>query len=189
MINKHHPYHFIAPLLQRHDAVFHLSKYVYKADSLFDERESLSLRTSEFSEEWVNQAIKSLAPDQELALHSNVIIGGRTWHIPMIDFAVEGDLSGAVVDRMRHFLPRAIMLNMAIFASGRSYHAYSTTLLAPKDWLNFMGRLLLINPRGAQEIIDTRWVGHRLIGGFCSLRWSNNSGIYRGQPSLIKMPH
>lgn len=80
------------------------------------------------------------------------------------------------------------MLNMAVYGSGRSFHVYSTTLLGPKDWFDFMGRLLLINPRGQKEIVDTCWIGHRLIGGFGSLRWSNNSGMYLGSLSRISFP-
>lgn len=48
-----------------------------------------------------------------------------------------------------------------------------------------MGHLLLINPRNGAEVVDTRWVGHRLIGGFGSLRWSNNSGQYLGLPTRV----
>jgi len=188
VIEQGHPYEFLKVLREKPHAIFHLSKYVYKADSLLDERQYLSVSASDFSEEWVNREISSLRPDQELAIHSTITISGRTWHIPMIDFAVDGAIAGEMLDRLRLFLPRAVALNLAIFTSGRSFHAYSTALLSPKEWIGFMGRLLLVNPRDRKEIIDSRWIGHRLIGGFCSLRWSNNSGLYLGAPSRIKLP-
>lgn len=188
MISDGHPYYFLSNLLNKPGAIFHLSRYVYTPDSLLDEREAISVDVDDFTEQWVSQALNGLAANQELAFHSTVIIGGRTWHIPMIDFAQEEPLSGEVVDRVRQFLPRSVAMNMAVFSSGRSFHAYSVSLLSPKEWLNFMGRLLLVNPRGAKEIIDSRWIGHRLIGGFCSLRWSNNSGLYRGEPVRIPLP-
>lgn len=188
MIGKGHPYRFLTYLLQKPSAIFHLSKYVYTADSLFDAREFISVRADEFTEDWVNREIASLAADQELAIHSTVIVSGRTWHIPMIDFAAEGGLSGEIVDRLRLFVPKPVALNMAVYESGRSFHAYSTSLLSPKEWLQFMGRLLLVNPRGTREFVDSRWVGHRLIGGFCALRWSNNSGLYLGEPTRINIP-
>lgn len=188
MIGEGHPYHFLSYLLKRQEAVFHLSRYVYKPDSLLDEREAITVRVDDFTQTWVSNALNSLAADQELAFHSTVVIGGRTWHVPMIDFALDGPLSGEVVDRVRQFVPRSVAMTMAVFSSGRSFHAYSTTLLSPKEWLNFMGRLLLVNPRGGKEVIDSRWIGHRLIGGFCSLRWSNNSGLYRGEPVRIPLP-
>lgn len=188
MISKEHPYHFIAPLLDKTNSVFQLSRYVYMADSLLDEREYLSVHSREFTEEWVATTIRSLAVNQELALHSKILVNGRTWHIPMIDFAIEGELSEVALDRLRLFSPKSVRYNMAVFASGRSFHAYSTTLLSPKEWLAFMGRLLLINPKQGKEIIDSRWIGHRLIGGFCALRWSDHSGMYRGEPSRLAIP-
>ena len=39
--------------------------------------------------------------------------------------------------------------------------------------------------RDGQEIVDSRWIGHRLIGGYSSLRWTNNTGMYRSEPSKI----
>lgn len=185
MISNKHPYYFLSPLFEKNDAVFALSKYVYTPDSLFDERQFLQIPGSDFSEARINQEMISLRSDQELALHSIVKIKGKTYHIPMIDFSTEEKIDFEIFDRMSRYLPKSIMLNMAIYSSGRSFHAYSTTLLTPKDWLNFMGRLLLINPQDQSKIVDTRWVGHRLVGGFGSLRWSNNSGQYLGMPSRI----
>lgn len=188
MINENHPFHFVQPLFQRDDANFSFSKYVYTPDSLFDERELICLCGKELTEDRINREIDSLRPDQELAMHSNIRIKGKSFHIPMIDFSIEEPFSSEVFDRMSRYLPKKIMLNMAVYASGRSFHAYSTTLLGPKEWFDFIGRLLLINPSNRSDIVDSRWIGHRLIGGFGSLRWSNNSGQYLGMPSRIVFP-
>lgn len=188
MITEDHPYHFLSSLFRRADATFAFSKYVYTPDALMDEREFLSLPGKELTKDWVEAMVTSLRPDQELALHSNVNINGRNWHIPMIDFSVEKMVPQDIFDRMSRYLPKAMMLNMTVYSSGRSFHAYSLTLLGPKEWHDFMGRLLLINPRNTDAIVDTRWVGHRLIGGFGSLRWSNNSEQYLGLPSRVPFP-
>lgn len=185
MITKLHPFYFVQQLFQREEAIFSFSKYVYTPDSLFDEREFLTFSGAELTETRVNQVIASLRSDQEFAMHSKVVIKGKNFHIPMIDFSTEEVVGSEVFDRMSQYLPKKLMLNMAFYSSGRSFHAYSTTLLGPKEWLDFMGRLLLINPRNQKSIIDTRWIGHRLIGGFSSLRWSNNSGQYLGLPNRI----
>lgn len=185
MISRDHPYFFLARVFATENAEFHLSKYVYDEDSLFDRRKSISVRGHQLTPEWVTWVISSLEPEEELALHSRITIKGHTFHIPMIDFATSEPLAANIADRIRFFLPRKVFLSLAFFDSGRSYHAYSTALLKPKEWLDFMGRLLLINPRGSQEIIDSRWVGHRLIGGYCSLRWSNNTGKYVRSPTSI----
>lgn len=188
MITEDHPFHFLSPLFRRADATYAFSKYVYTPDSLMDERDFLSLPGEELTKNWVEAMVASLRPDQELALHSVVHIKGRKWHIPMIDFSIEKMVSQEVFDRMSCYLPKTLMLNMAVYSTGRSFHAYSTTLIGPKEWHDFMGRLLLINPRNANPIVDTRWVGHRLIGGFGSLRWSNNSEQYLGLPTRVSFP-
>lgn len=188
MITECHPYHFLLPLFRKENATFSLSKYVYTPDSLFDDREFFEIEARDFSENRVIHEIASLRPDQELALHSKVRVNGKTFHIPMIDFSIENAVGVDVFDRMSRYLPKSLMLNMAVYSSGRSFHAYSTTLLGPKDWYDFMGRLLLVNPRAQPGIVDSRWIGHRLIGGFGSLRWSNNSGMYLGLPSRIAFP-
>lgn len=188
MITERHPFHFLKPLFKKNNAIFSLSKYVYTPDSLFDERECLVISGADFSETRINQEIVSLRSNQELALHSKVIIKGKTFHIPMIDFSIEELAGDDVFDRMSRYLPKSLMLNMAVYASGKSFHAYSTTLLGPKDWIEFMGRLLLVNPHNQPDIVDARWIGHRLIGGFGSLRWSNSSGLYFGLPSRVAFP-
>lgn len=188
MITEDHPFHFLSSLFSREGATFTLSKYVYTPDSLMDEREFLFLPGDDLTKDWVEAVVASLRPNQELALHSSVRINGRNWHIPMIDFSLENMMTLDVFDRMSRYLQKSLMLNMAVYSSGRSFHAYSATLLSPMEWHNFMGRLLLINPRNADVIVDARWVGHRLIGGFGSLRWSNNSGRYLGLPSRVPFP-
>lgn len=183
-----HPIDFIGPLLEKVGAEFNFSKYIYTPDSLLDHRDCFCVSGEQVNRDWLNRSIESLRKDQELAIHSCVKISGRNYHIPMVDFSIDGDMHLSVFDRMSMYLPKSLMLNMAFYNSGRSYHAYSTTLLSPKEWLEFMGRLLLINPRGGVDIIDTRWVGHRIIGGYGSLRWSNNSGLYKGYPQRIAFP-
>ncbi|SRR6266478_3015198 len=184
MIDPDHPYFFLEPLFGREGAVFHFSRYVYTPDSLFDDRHLLELSGQDLTLDWLERSIRELKPDQELAIHSTVNIAGRTWHIPMIDF-VAHQIEPRQLDRIRAFLPSGLFATFAFYHSGRSFHAYSTNLLAPKDWLGFLGRTLLINPPDGDQIVDARWVGHRLIAGYCSLRFSNNSHRYLGMPRRI----
>jgi len=187
LINKDHPYYFIEKLREKKNVAFQFSKYIYKPDSLFDEREYLDIGSNEFSERKVIQLIESLNSDQELAIHSKLSVNGRTLHIPMVDFAMEGPLTFDTIYRLKQFLPKNVISNMAFYDSGRSLHAYSTTLISPKEWIEFMGRLLLVNKIDL-EIIDNRWIGHRLLGGYSSLRWSNSSGQYLSEPRIIQSP-
>lgn len=186
MINTDHPYFFVERLRDKKNIIFQLSKYIYKPDSLFDEREFIDISSEDLTEENIVKLIKSLNSDQELAIHSKVTVNGRTFHIPMIDFSIKGPLTIDTVYRLNQFIKKNICNNMEFYNSGRSLHAYSTTLISPKQWFEFMGRLLLINTKG-KEIIDNRWIGHRLLGGYSSLRWSNNSGLYLCEPHTIKL--
>jgi hypothetical protein len=186
IIAEDHPFFFLEPLFAREEAVFHFSRYIYTPDSVFDEREPLDVLGSELSVDWLEKQFEMLRPDQELAIHSNVVIDGRTVHIPMMDFATD-HIGPRQLYRLQTFIPPRIFANFAFYHSGRSFHAYSTHLLSPKDWYMFLGRALLINPRDDGHIIDTRWVGHRLIAGYCSLRLSNNSQQYKGMPKKVSI--
>lgn len=184
MITDDHPIFFLQQLFDRESTVASFSRYVYTPDSLFDDRELFQVPGSEIGSGWLETEIGKLRPDQELAIHSNVTINGRTWHIPMLDFSTE-QIGPDGLHRIRAFMPRQVFSATAFYSTGRSFHAYSTHLLAPKDWHTFLGRSLLINPKEGHAIVDTRWIGHRLIAGYCSLRFSNNSHQYLAMPRRV----
>lgn len=187
-MTESHPFYFLGKIFQKEGAVFTFSKYTYTPDTLFDDREIITIAGSEVSSAWISSTLESLRPDQELAFSSLIKINGKTFHIPMIDLAAN-ELDGRdMFSRMSRYLSRSVTMNMAFYSSGRSFHAYASTLLPPKEWISFMGKLLLINKKNQPEIIDSRWIGHRLIGGYGSLRWSNNSGQYLSEPRAIKFP-
>jgi len=184
MIDIDHPFFFLEPIFSKEGSVFHFSRYVYVPDSLFDERESFEVAGEDITVEWLEGCIRALAPNQELAIHSLIMVGDRTFHVPMLDFATR-EMSEHQLDRVRRFVPPRVFRTMNFYSSGRSYHGYSTTLLEPREWRDFLGRALLVNPKGDEEIIDSRWIGHRLMAGYCSLRFSNNSHQYKGMPRKV----
>jgi hypothetical protein len=186
MIDDGHPFFFLEPLFARDHATFYFSRYIYVPDSVSDERDVLLVPGSSISAEWVEEQMRTLKPEQELAIHSRVLIDGRTYHIPMLDF-VTAQISAEQLYRVQTFLPSRVFKSSAFFYSGRSFHAYSSHLLGPKDWYEFLGRALLVNRRDDEEIIDSRWVGHRLIAGYCSLRFSNNSRQYMAMPRKVSL--
>lgn len=184
-----HPVQFIMQIATKQKCEFTFSKYRYEPDSLVDEREIFQISSAELNAEWLEDVIANLENRQELALHSTVIIANKRLHIPMIDFAISSSQSDEMYDRLVKFIPKRILTNMVVYDSGRSLHAYSATLLKKQEWIDFMGRLLLVNPKDGNEIIvDSRWIGHRLMGGFSALRWSNNTGLYLAYPSKVKYP-
>ena len=106
----------------------------------------------------------------------------------MFDFTIKNQITREAYYRLNNFIDKKIFQNMIFFSSGHSFHAYSTKLLTHKEWLSFMGSLLLVNSVDAQNsIIDTRWIGHRIMSGYGSLRWSNNSGKYLQIPKRFEI--
>ncbi|MDI5933625.1 hypothetical protein [Halomonas kalidii] len=188
MISEEHPIYFICDIFRGMDAQLFFSRYNYVRDSLLDDREVFSVGSSMIGREWLNDEINKLQENQELAFHSLFIRKGRKYHVPMVDFSIKEWEKDYVISRMLRLIGKRVVTNMAVYDSGRSFHGYSKSILSPKEWLEFMGRLLLVNPSGEEEIIDSRWVGHRVIGGYSSLRLSNNTHQYVKLPSRIKFP-
>ncbi len=182
MINVDHPYYFIKNFLDG-EATYSLSKYIYLPDSLSDERTICTVTGSEFDLCYLDMTLNSLEYNQELAFHSIIKTKyGKTFHIPMIDFQTE-NLNIDIYYRLKNFIDYKILSSMTFYRSGNSFHGYSSKLLTHKEWLRFMGSLLLVNPpRSSLSIIDDRWIGHRIMSGFSALRWSNNSGTYKSIP-------
>jgi hypothetical protein len=185
-----HPIDFIQTICKAQELEFTFSKYLYEADSLVDKRQTFVANSILVNEAWLNSIVSTLEPNEELALHSTVRLlpSRKLRHIPMIDFSIDYRQSDKIYWRLIKFIDKEILDNMAVYNSGRSLHAYSTTLITQKKWVKFMGQLLLVNEKGQEQMIDDRWIGHRLIGGFSALRWSNNSGIYISAPQKIKFP-
>lgn len=188
MINKDHPFYLIKTVLDN-ESSYSLSKYIYLPDSLSDEREIFHLKGSEFTASYISTLIENLNPNQELAFHSNIKTKyGKTYHIPMIDFTIKDEITRDAFYRLNNFIDKKIFKEMIFFSSGHSFHAYSSKLLTHKEWLSFMGSLLLVNPvNNENSIIDTRWIGHRIMSGYGSLRWSNNSGKYLQLPKRFEI--
>ncbi len=191
---KSHPFFFIYHefLLKKKgnldNYTFHFSKYTYIPDSIEDKRLCFTLKGSELTEEKIDSVFSTLSPDEELAFHSKIEINKRIFHFPFIDFSIPIDDWNFDRDfvRLKRLIPDKIIKKLALFNSGRSLHAYSLELLSSQEWIDFMGRLLLVDlAESSHKLIDSRWIGHRLIGKYSSLRWSNNSTKYLTEPARI----
>ncbi|WP_437180793.1 primase 1D-like protein [Pseudomonas farris] len=188
-IEASHPFILIRDLAStlNDDAEFEFSIYEYEPQSILDHRETIRITACYLTEDIINRIINKLPENKELAIHSSVRINKKLFHIPMIDFATSEREISEKLDVIRQILPREIFNELSFFNSGRSCHAYSLKLIKHSDWVSFMGRLLLISKPNENQIIDTRWIGHRLLAGYSSLRWSNNSAQYLALPKKIKL--
>jgi len=162
------------------DCRLQLSNYQYVPQSLKDSRITFERAPSLLDDNELMALIDSLKEGSELALHSKVISFGDVLHIPMIDFGYKGN-SPQTSNVLKEFCAHWEM-SFQIFSSGRSFHGYGTRLLKHDEWIQFMASLLLLNLPSGFRLIDERWIGHRLMAGYGSLRWSHNSHFYKKFP-------
>ncbi|WP_158755426.1 hypothetical protein [Dyella sp. S184] len=185
----YHPISIIYDLIESlgEDYTFKFSKYFYRPQNPLDEREIFSVIGAEINDDWLEKQIGQLSPGWELALNSEVVDPrNRRYHMPMIDFyGRETDFLFSPY--FRSMVGGRFHSSMSIFDSGRSYHAYSPMLMSNKEWIGFMGALLLLTLPNSPPVVDARWVGHRLIGGYSALRWSCNSANYLQYPELVPL--
>lgn len=195
-LELNHPYYYILENFlnkserRKSKYIFKFSKYIYIPNQVNDERECFDITEDEFGQKnIIEELINSLNEEQELAFHSEIKIispKGKVdyKHLPMIDFHINPlDFKYDFHYLHLNHLMTSKTKNPILFETGRSLHGYGSKLLNLAEWHEFMGRLLLVDQiKRENPIIDTRWVGHRIIGGYSALRWSNNSGKYLSLP-------
>jgi len=185
-----HPFGWIAQLLRESmaqrvidsSAQQEFSIYEYTPRSLRDARREFLIPVSQINEQTILSLIMDIPHQCELAVNSRVYSFGQVYHIPMIDFGYKGG-SPAESDQLMEFC-RYWNMAFYVYSSGRSYHGYGNRLLDPMNWIKFMGSLLLLNQPSGYKLIDERWVGHRILGGYSSLRWSKNTSHYKKFPTF-----
>jgi hypothetical protein len=158
------------------------SRYRYSPRIRKDDRVRFNVSIEEVTLGWLKRQLECLEPVQELALESRVLLDGNARHIPMLDF--RGMTKGQLTAIMEIF-PSSYAKGVHVYRSGRSYHAYFPQLLSTRRWIKFMGSALLCNSPSGASVVDQRWIGHRLIGGYAALRWSFNTPHYKGYPTRI----
>lgn len=167
------------------DFCFELSTYIYEPQAISEKRGFFTLRPNEFLNEF-NLRAKSLKPREEIAFHSRILSPRESLHIPMIDLGCE-DIKIHLSPLRSAFLDFGIS-EMSVFHTGRSFHVYGHSLFSSQEEaLKFIGRILLLNLPGQDRVIDERWVGHRLMAGYLTLRWTNNNPHYRQLPTRLSL--
>lgn len=166
------------------DALITLSSYRYIPGVIDDDRLIRHLRAEDLrralgSADWVPAG-------HDVAVHSSVSYAGEALFLPMADLH-PGDPGQLPSDEAFLELARAFGSNQAwIYSSGRSFHLYLPVLAPRSDWYRFAARLLLLGTPGAPAV-DTRWVGHRLMAGYASLRLTARGEHYLREPGLVRV--
>lgn len=138
------------------------------------------LKRDEVNADVLGRLRTAMPPGDALGVCSKVTLyDGRIMHIPMMDFkAFVSTLNERSL--LRLFRQELGEQSGALLDSGNSYHYYGCRLVDVTDWHAFLGKCLLTAP-----LVDTRYIGHRLIEGFCILRISAARGKPR-VPAMLK---
>lgn len=187
-LDSTHPIGFVQSLMGKYgdELTLNFSKYYYRPNSVFDERETFEVPIWDVTTKWFDDQVSGLRPDWELAMNSLVRDKrGRSLHVGMIDFTGRPSVS-LVRSRIHELIATKDADDFSLYDSGRSFHGYLLMLMTPAKWREFLGRLLLMNFVNEEPLVDSRWVGHRLIGGFSALRWSSNSSLHTFGPRLLR---
>ncbi|MEK7090743.1 MAG: hypothetical protein AAB930_04115 [Patescibacteria group bacterium] len=137
----------------------------------------VTLRHEQILEDDLNQIMTDLPADSALQVISPTILDTKVVHIPMLDIELppnEENLS-YLISCLRALGEK----EGAILLSGASYHYYGYNLMTPDQWQKFMYKSLLLD-----EVVDTRWIGHRLLDGIALLRITPKSG-YDFSPYVV----
>lgn len=180
--DKGHPLHLIKKIIKENRIeYFFVSTYKYVPNSIVDVRNTFKI----LADQDIDQQITNvpMSKDEELAIHSVVYSkkNNDLLHIPMVDFfssSIE-EISFAI-KKIQTIFP----FDTYIYDSGRSYHAYMNCVINSKQWYEYIGYLLLLNETHKPNVVDVRWLGHRLIAGYFSLRLSCNSSNYIKTPDF-----
>jgi hypothetical protein len=183
-IDRSHPYWHIRRMAERYAQIvdsFYFSYYKYIPQTLVDDRTVFKISLNELrDEELVFDLLYSVPAGYELAIHSLVALRDRNFtHIPMADMSSQ---SLSKLAKYRAYLDFSHEQQFAWYKSGRSFHGYGDEFIDMAEWPAYMGKLLLANEPGMPPVVDPRWVGHRLIGGYAALRWTKNTDHYKEIP-------
>ena len=164
-----------------------VSYYAYRPQTVADVRTEFVIPIGDFlNPARMLQYMAETPEGHEMAVHSNLVLADQAhMHLVMVDMSTAAK---AHLEKLRMFLGDNFFQEIAWFGSGRSFHGYGASLLSSEDWVKFMGLLLLANQPRFEPTVDPRWIGHRLMAGYASLRWTKNTSYYRGLPIRIEKP-
>lgn len=186
LLDERHPYWHVSQIVSKEPEIkrLALSYYHYLPQSLVDERTDIFLEREEFLDpSRISSLIFNCPNDRDLAFHSNIVLKDHsTHHLPMVDMSTS---ARAHLEKLKEFLDAETYYGFVWFESGRSFHGYGSQFIASDQWVSYMGHLLLSNQKDMKPTVDPRWIGHRLIAGYSSLRWSRNTSHYLRMPQRI----
>jgi hypothetical protein len=192
-----HPIAVLKAIVARYGAELRLTFSRYEIGPPGDQerrrRATFEIDAGRTTEAWLQNELRRLGQDEELALHSHVSRGRVGFHFLMVDYeqncslSLVRDLGLSVLGEtsLAPSVTRGQPLSLYSFETGRSYHQYADVLIHESDWHHHLGSLLLLNRPCEPPIVDVRWIAHALRRGYAALRWSQNTTRYLSTPRLV----
>lgn len=182
-----HPLYFVEDVCNSNSRVEKLefSYYVYTPRSVEDERRVRKVSATDLRSAY-RYLKKELEQNEEIAFHSRVHMkSGDVRHLPILDLSGEftRERIEKIIGLANHVFSGLDLGDLAIFESGRSCHVYGSRVLSQDEWYELLGRSLLANLPNEKDVVDQRWVGHRLMAGYGTLRWTCNTDQYLQEPT------
>ena len=163
---------------KRHDALHNLLRHTPAVERIVTFTEHLPKVCEKY--------LTRLGDEQALAIRSRCQrVDGRWQQIPMMDFAC--DVRPRHLDLLKEVFAneewRRKYCPGVILQSGNSYHFYGFKLLTQVQWVEFLGRCLLLSP-----YCDSRFIAHCLVAGACQLRISVDSTRHEPPHVVAELP-
>lgn len=118
-------------------------------------------------------------PNQAWCICSKVVCkDGTIMHIPMMDADPEKVSLEEVIEALKILPERPAVL----VKSGRGIHYYGDYLLSEAGWPRFLANFLLLD-----ELNTSRYVGHCLHRGFCTLRLTGGAEGKKEVPKAVEI--
>lgn len=179
-----HPLEFAKCFAENLDQAVTLqfARYIYQPQSTKDDREYFTLKSSDLPQNFP-RLFHELKPKQEIALQSKFEVKGKHFHIPMLDLLSR--FNETMIPGLKALMNEFGVKEFWVYETGRSAHVYGLQPIDSDQLISFFGKALLLNLPGKEAVVDSRWVGHRIVARNGSLRWSCNSEQYHQLPKKL----
>jgi hypothetical protein len=140
------------------------------------------------NQEYYRQEFSQLALDDLYNLGENQVWSitskirtsdGKTKHLPMMNFHPENGSEEDIKKALKYICgnKRGVLLD-----SGRFQHYYGDFLLDENEWIKFMAEFLM-----PTVLVSSRYVGHRLHDGYCTLRLTADGQYKPKVPKVVEI--
>jgi hypothetical protein len=163
---------------------FEFGLYTHRPGLVRDAREVIRIAGASARSWFFRELPSAEQTSREIALQSRVYsTDGTVRHIPMCDLT--GIREVGEIRKVCNAMALFGSAHCYVFNSGKSYHVYGASLVASESFVPLAAALLLVNQSRRRPLVDDRWIAHRLLAGYYSLRLTRVNKPYHRGPIMI----